>query len=106
MLIKVKNTQNIFDVSIIHQGSIEAVFEISRNNNVSVSDIIEPGTELEVPDVPRNKAVVEYYKNNEIESATGGNEEYAIVTAGNDGAFAIANIEDMYIITNNGNNGR
>lgn len=64
----VKQRQTVFDIALIKCGDREAAFEISRLNNISLSDTIEPGTELEIPAV-RNKKV-DYYKVNGIEPAT------------------------------------
>jgi|LSQX01.3.fsa_nt_gb LysM repeat protein len=65
----VKQRQTAFDIALIACGDREAAFEISRLNDISLSDTIEPGTELEIPAV-RNKKVVDYYKVNGIEPAT------------------------------------
>lgn len=65
----VKQRQTVFDIALIKCGDREAAFEISRLNNISLSDTIEPGTELEVPAVI-NQKVVNYYEVNGIEPST------------------------------------
>lgn len=65
----VKARQTVMDIALQECGSAEATFEICRLNDISISDTIEPGTELELPAVS-NQKVVEYYRFNGIEPAT------------------------------------
>jgi len=69
MKFTVKQRQTVFDIALIACGDREAAFEISRLNDISLSDTIEPGTELEIPAVI-NQKVVNYYEVNGIEPAT------------------------------------
>lgn len=89
----VKERQTVFDVALQYCGSAEAAFEICRLNDLSMSDTIEPGTELELPAVV-SKKVVDYYTNNAIEPATEDTD-----TADEEGMQTIADGEAMITIT-------
>ena len=65
----VKARQTVMDIALQECGSAEAAFEICRLNDISISDTIEPGKELELPAVS-NQKVVEYYRVNGIAPAT------------------------------------
>lgn len=68
----VKQGQTLWDVAIQHCGSADAAFSIARLNNISLTSMPTPGTDLIVPGV-QNKLVVNYYTNNAIVPATGSN---------------------------------
>ena len=65
----VKQRQTVFDIALIKCGDREAAFEICRLNDISISDTIEPGTQLETPPAI-NQKVVNYYEVNNVEPAT------------------------------------
>jgi hypothetical protein len=65
----VKQRQTVMDIALQECGSAEAALEVCRLNDISLSDTIEPGTELELPAVS-NQKVVEYYRVNGIAPAT------------------------------------
>jgi len=71
MTIKIKENQTLFDIALIHYGDANTAFAIARKNNISITDILAVGTEIELPEVNKNKAVVDFYANNNIEPATG-----------------------------------
>lgn len=62
--------QTLWDIAIQHCGSADAAFAVARLNNISITDMPGPGTELTMPDV-MNKQLVNYYMNNNISPATG-----------------------------------
>lgn len=69
MKIKIKSRQTIYDIALQFCGDREAAFEISKLNNTSVTEYIEAGTELDIPDIYK-KRIVEYYQKSNIEPAT------------------------------------
>ena len=69
MTIKVRDRQSVWDIALQVCGDAEAAFAIAELNDVSVSEQIDPGTEIEVPSVMERR-VVEYYERNHIEPAT------------------------------------
>lgn len=52
--------QNIGDIAVQYCGSHEAVFEIARLNNLSVTDEVAAGVEILIPDV-YDKRVRRFY---------------------------------------------
>lgn len=64
--------QNIFDISLKHMGSPEAVYDILKlNPSLRVDQTIPTGTEVFVPETPTNQRVVDYYNLNNINPSTG-----------------------------------
>jgi LysM repeat protein len=53
--------QNIYDMAVVLFGSVEGVFDICRNNNVSFSGIIAPGTTLVVNGTVRDRNIRNYF---------------------------------------------
>lgn len=88
MIVKVRDRQSVFDLALRWGGDAEAAFAIAELNDMSVSEQIDPGTEIEVPSVMERR-VVEYYERNRIEPATAVDDETAMVS--NDGYNLITN---------------
>jgi hypothetical protein len=70
MEIKVLNQQSVFDVAIQHSGSPEAAFLLAASNDLSITDELEVGSELDKTEVT-NKNVAGYYANRKLLPATG-----------------------------------
>lgn len=71
MEITVLPNQSILDVSLLHTGSVENAFEIAFKGGFSVSDDIEKGRLLIVPDtVKLNKQIITFNKMNQNIPAT------------------------------------
>jgi hypothetical protein len=68
MTVTALQRQTLFDVALLHFGSIEAVYELAASNDIGLTDEIEGDTltAVEVFD----KKTVEYYANNAIVPAT------------------------------------
>ena len=92
MTIKVRDRQSIWDIALQVCGDAEAAFAIAELNDVSLSEQIAPGTEIEVPSVMERR-VVEYYKQNSIEPATMVEDTDCLIT-----------YNEELIITNNNEN--
>jgi hypothetical protein len=73
MEIRILNNQSLFDIAIQTLGSAEAAFCIAAANNMSVTDDLQAGRILQIPQQANDyvkKQTVEYYKINDIKPAT------------------------------------
>ena len=72
MKVIVLNNQSLIDVAIQHTGTIENAFKIAVANGLSLTDDLEPGEQLIIPeDVEMNSDVVNYFSAKGIQPATG-----------------------------------
>lgn len=72
-----QENQTLFDIALQEYGTAEAAFELSRTNNISISDIIPAGTEIMLPEnATNNKQILSFYKSNNIQPATGTNQNF------------------------------
>ncbi len=79
MKVKVLHNQSLFDVVLQCTGSIESVLEVAKENNISITDDLVPGTELVIPDsVKIDEDILNYYKAKRIQPATALTEEMQI----------------------------
>ncbi len=67
----VSNSQSLLDIALQHTGSAETALDIALANGISLSDNLEPGATLTLPDTQGNKAMAQYYTVNNIMPATG-----------------------------------
>lgn len=71
MKVTVVNNQCLADVAVQVYGSAEAVFTLANENNLSVTDLLIAGQQLDYSsDNIVNKRVVDYYKANNIHPVT------------------------------------
>ena len=70
-MITVLNNQSLFDISIRYTGTIENAFKIAVANGLSLTDELEPGAQLIIPEVEMNNDVVNYFAGKGIQPATG-----------------------------------
>lgn len=66
----VKDGQTLADVAVQEYGAWEAMIAIARENDVSMSDMPEAGTEMEMPDGVWNRTMQDYCQRNEVSPAT------------------------------------
>jgi hypothetical protein len=85
--ITAQERQTLLDIAIKYCGDAEAVFEIMNLNDVSITDVLQTGQTITVPDAYERKTV-EYYRTNSVQPAT---------------AY-IATVESNAIKTNDNNN--
>ena len=72
MKVTVVNNQSLTDVAVQVYGSAEAVFILADENNLSVTDLLTAGQQLDYSSENIvNKRVVDYYKANSIHPVTG-----------------------------------
>ena len=71
-MITVLNNQSLFDISIRYTGTIENAFKLAVANGLSLTDELESGAQLIIPeDVQMNNDVVNYFAAKGIQPATG-----------------------------------
>lgn len=63
--------QSIFDVSLQNCGTIEGVFELAVQNNLSITDNLVTGLILQINGVLTDDDILDYYKVKNIQPATG-----------------------------------
>lgn len=70
MKVRVLSNQTLLDVAVQVHGSVEGVLELAKANNISITDSLQAGSWLEVPEVTYTKRVAEFYKVHRICPAT------------------------------------
>jgi len=64
--------QSLLDISVQESGSLESIFSLANENDVSITDEVPVGTSLQVIEVKerQNKQIASYYKTNNLKPAT------------------------------------
>lgn len=71
MKVKVLHNQSLLDIAIQHTGSVLNAFSIAVANNISISDILIPGTVLSVPSkMDFETEIKDYYTSKGIRPAS------------------------------------
>lgn len=72
MMIKVLARQSLLDIADKHTGTVLSAFAISVANAVSLTDELEPGTELIIPNdlLLKDNYILNYYKARQLWPAT------------------------------------
>lgn len=65
-----KDGQTLADVAVQEYGAWEALTEIAKLNNVSMTDVLDAGELLTLPDGTWNRAMESYCKANRVSPAT------------------------------------
>lgn len=73
MKITVLNNQSVFDIAVRYCGNPLAAFNIALLNSISVDTSLSPGSEIEIPEFPQGKSVVDYFKSKNHQPATAWN---------------------------------
>ena len=68
--IKIRDGQNLFDIALQELGTIEAAPAIAALNNITLNDVIQPNTDIMIPEAPINSRIRRYYLNNDLKPAT------------------------------------
>ena len=63
--------QNLFDLAIQKYGNVEAVVEMARLNDRSITDVLAPGLKIVSSYEVLDKQVYDYYTNRSIKPTTG-----------------------------------
>ena len=78
--------QSLFDIAIQTYGTIEGIFSLCLENDIAITDELEPGRVLNVPKFDgANNEIVEYYKARNIKPATGITQQEAETTIPEEG---------------------
>lgn len=62
MKVAVLSNQTLTDIAIQVYGSVEGVLTLAKANNISITDSLQAGRWLEVPEVTYVKRIAEFYK--------------------------------------------
>lgn len=83
MIVTAVNGQSLFDLAIQLYGSVKYVFELAMANGLSITQELEPGQLLEVPELEtENNGIKDYYAANGIKPATAIRDEDITGTPG------------------------
>ena len=74
----IHNHQTPLDLAIQNYGSVEGIVDLLLINNLSVTDTLEAGQQLQNSTELFNQDIVTYYDNRAIRPATGENLEFDI----------------------------
>ncbi len=68
--VKVRHRQTLSDICLQVYGTIEGIIALARQNGISVSEEMQPGTVLSCPDVTYDNYLQTYVRKNAIVPAT------------------------------------
>jgi hypothetical protein len=69
MMVTVLSQQSLLDISVQDSGTVESVFALAVDNEISVTDKLVPGDMIAtVP--PQNRDIADYYRNKNLKPAT------------------------------------
>lgn len=89
--------QTLPDIAIQYTGDAEQMFAIAELNNLGVSDFLQPGTKIILPEIEEN-TVNAFYKANNLNPASGWSEAEQKETEEMSG-IGYWHIEDDFIVT-------
>lgn len=100
MKLTVKHNQSLFDLAIQEFGSPEAAIEIALLNDLSITDRLESGQELELPKESEfeNNEVLKYYSKNNIKPATSDSIEGTVDSINTLDGIGYMVIESTFIV--------
>ncbi|WP_407512763.1 hypothetical protein [Elizabethkingia miricola] len=70
MAVTVLHNQSLLDIAIQATGKAENAIFIAIANKISITDDLEPGTELLIPEVSEDLDVKNYYRAKNVHPAT------------------------------------
>ncbi|MDY3547365.1 hypothetical protein PG291_01955 [Riemerella anatipestifer] len=71
MQITALHNQTLLDVCLQHTGTIECVFELAMANDLSITDDVQAGAVLQLPeDIKKDRDIFNYYAAKGIQPAT------------------------------------
>lgn len=65
-----KDGQTLADIAIQEYGSLEALPALAAANAIGMTDTLEAGSRLQLPDVSFNRLIQQYCKANDVSPAT------------------------------------
>lgn len=58
--------QTLLDIAVQEYGTIEAVFMLAKANKLSVTDTLQAGQEIEIPEKVYNSELADYCQRNNV----------------------------------------
>lgn len=62
--------QTLLDIAIQEYGTIEAAFMLAKTNDISITDTLQAGHEIETPEKVYNSELADYCQRNSVCPAT------------------------------------
>lgn len=62
--------QTLLDIAIQEYGTIEAAFMLAKTNDISITDTLQAGQEIEIPEKVYNSELADYCQRNSVQPAT------------------------------------
>lgn len=62
--------QNLFDIALQECGNVEAAFDLALENDMSVTDLLNPDSSISLPNVVKNAKVVNTYSSQGLNPAS------------------------------------
>ncbi|MGB1307539.1 MAG: hypothetical protein ACPG6B_01415 [Oceanihabitans sp.] len=82
--IRIIANQSLLDIALQETGNLEAIMQICTTNNISVTEALTVGTEINTRNTIIDAEILSYYKNNNLRPATNikllYSEQYAVAT--------------------------
>ena len=70
MKVTVLGRQTLSDIALQVYGDIRGVSALAEANNISITDTLTPGTELECPETVYDKVLQDYVRKRDLRPAT------------------------------------
>lgn len=69
--IKIITGQSLLNIALQEYGTIAAAVAIAQLNDIAITDMLDAGTEIKLPeDAPVNQDILSYFKEHKIKPAT------------------------------------
>lgn len=68
----VLHNQSLLDFTLHHCGTLDGIMAMAIENNISITEMLSPGDQLNVPnEIAKESDIVEFYQNKKLIPATG-----------------------------------
>jgi hypothetical protein len=68
----VLHNQSLLDFTLHHCGTLRGIMAMALENNISITEMLSPGDQLNVPnEIAKESDIVEFYQNKKLIPATG-----------------------------------
>lgn len=100
--VTITERQSILDIALQHGGSFEAAHDIAQLNDLSMTDDLCTGSQLETP-VSDNKEVADYYAVNDLHPASSITDEQILEILDTGEGIEFWSIEFDFIVSESEN---
>ncbi len=97
---QVKDRQTLLDVALQASGDMESVFDIAQANDISVTEELTVGTEIEVDEVGRQR-VADYLSANKFCPASASEDNQECTLMSNDSSYTLISNDGNSTLTQN-----